>query len=243
LIIEDGERTFWVDTDTGEIEAEQVNFVTTNKKRKKEDKYYSDSLLSTTTARSKDDIEAFIKATIDKRKLITLNNARLYHDVNCGEVMRNGTKNNFTVPAYNIMEKLINALTLNNCIICTPEDLGVILDCDPKHNKRTLESCKSLVRYQGTRDMQRGFVKLFINPAFGWKGDCSIAYRNQQRATGDWYSGLNTDLKEFDVGASGDMKFSPTLDKWLLELTSRAKPFSEDADLFRASFFSIKGMI
>lgn len=235
-------RTLSVNPDTGEILGEYVASESTEKEISKEDKHNTDSLLNPYTARSVDDIESYIGATVDGRKLITINNTRHYHDINCGEMVRNGAKNQFTLPAYKLMSRLVGALTIHNCIICTKGDLSLLLDCDVSKIKRTLKACGSLVEYVGSKGMQKGFVKVFINPAYGWKGEYTTAYTSQQKAIDDWYKSAE--------GSEGDalvyaidkpFEISEDFDKWLTSFAKGVKPFKDNVYEEQAEAYFFKG--
>lgn len=226
----DDGKAFVVEASTGEIKAEYIPVVTTRFKTKEENKQYDASTLNPFIARSKDEIEDFIQVTVDKRKLITINNVRHYHDINCGEVKRTGREDQFSVTAFKIMSKLVKNLTINNCFIGTTEELSKILDCGANKISRTLSACKSLVRYQGVKGMQKGFIKLFVSPAYGWKGDSSTAYTSQQKAIIEWYSA--------DVDLIGDIflieeapkpfEIDEDFDKWLVSFAKGIKPFKDN---------------
>lgn len=222
-------KEYVVNPDTGEILSEYVTVIVPPHKVKEETKHFTDSLMNPATARNSEEIDAFVKATVDKRKLITINNIRHYHDINCGEVKRNGTEDHFSVTSYKIMTKLVNALTIHNCILCTTEELAAILGCDVSNVKRTLSACKSLVRYQGGRGMQKGFTKVFVCPAYGWKSDSSTAYTSQQQAIYDWYK-VSIDLVG-DIAPTSNLpesfEISSGFDKWLLSFSKRLKPFKD----------------
>lgn len=225
MIVKTEDRTFSVDFVTGEVYGEYEVVESTNKE---ETQYYKSTTFNPSNARNTDEIVEFIKATIDKRKLITINNIQLYHDRNCGEIVRSGAKNQFTLPAYKIMQKLVGALTIHNCVICTQDNLGSVLGCEPKDIKRTLKACKSLVRYDGNKGMQKGFVKVFINPAYGWKGDSSTAYNSQQRAVAEWYKESIDLLGEMKIyHETCNIEFSEETDKWLEAFSKNLKPFSD----------------
>ena len=225
MIVKTEDRTFSVDSVTGEVYGEYELVERTNKE---EAQYYKSTSFNPSSARNTDEIEEFIKATIDKRKLITINNIQLYHDRNCGEIVRSGAKNQFTLPAYKIMQKLVGALTIHNCVICTQDKLGSVLGCEPKDIKRTLNACKSLVRYNGNKGMQKGFVKVFINPAYGWKGDSSVAYNSQRRAVAEWYKESPDLLSEMEVyHETCNIEFSAEFLKDLKSIVKRLKPFND----------------
>ena len=225
MIVKTEDRTFSVDSVTGEVYGEYEIVEGTNKE---ETQYYKSTTFNTSNARNTDEIEEFISATIDKRKLITINNIQLYHDRNCGEIVRSGAKNQFTLPAYKIMQKLVGALTVQNCIICTQDKLGSVLGCESKDIKRTLKACKSLVRYDGNKGMQKGFVKVFINPAYGWKGDASVAYSSQQRAIAEWYKESVDLLVEMKVyHETCNIQVTEEMDKWLKGFVKNLKPFND----------------
>lgn len=216
-----------VDSETGEILGEYVPVPPrTASEIKADNKYYKSTTLNPYVARNTDEIEEFIKSVLDGRKLITIDNTRHYHDINCGEMIREGTPNQFTMPSYKIMVKLVKALTVYNCIICTAEDLGKILGCEPKDIKRTLKSCKSLVRYNGNQGMQKGFVKVLINPAFGWKGEGGNAYASQQTALTEWYSSLKA--VDSDIPTK-EFKFTEEMDRWLFTFKNSLKGFRDNA--------------
>jgi hypothetical protein len=218
-------RSFSVDPLTGEVYGEYEIVESTNKE---ETQYYKSTTFNPSNARNTDEIEEFIKATIDKRKLITINNIQLYHDRNCGEIVRSGAKNQFTLPAYKIMVKLVNALTIHNCLICTQDYLGSVLGCESKDIKRTLKACKSLVRYDGNKGMQKGFVKVFINPAYGWKGDSSTAYHSQRNAIADWYKESPDLLGEMQTyHETCNIEFTEDTKDWLMKFSKNLKPFSD----------------
>lgn len=213
----DDGKAFVVDANTGEIKAEYIPVDNTKSKVKEENKQYTASSLNPAIARSKGEIEDFIQATVDKRKLITINNVGLYHDRNCGEVRRSGAEDHFTVPAYKLMIKLVKNLTIHNCFIGTAEDLSKILDCGVNKISRTLQTCKSLVRYQGAKGMQKGFIKLFVSPAYGWKGDSTTAYASQQKAITEWYRSSIDLTGDVFISAEAPKPFEidEEFDKWL----------------------------
>ena len=223
----DDGKAFVVDTKTGEVLAEYVTTATNTVKE--ENKHFDASTLNPNVARNKDEIEAFIQATVDKRKLITINNVRHYHDINCGEVRRSGSEDHFTVPSYKLMVKLVKNLTIHNCFIGTTEELSKILDCGVNKISRTLQACKSLVRYQGVKGMQKGFIKLFVSPAYGWKGDATTAYQSQQRAISEWYkSGVDL-IGDIAVSAEAPKPFEieEDFDKWLVSFAKGVKGSSD----------------
>lgn len=226
----DDGKAFVVNTVTGEILAEYVPVENNKSKIKEENKQFNASNLNPTVARNKDDIEAFIQATVDKRKLITINNVRHYHDINCGEVRRSGAEDHFTVPAFKLMSKIVKNLTIHNCFIGTTEELAKVLDCGVNKVSRTLQACKSLVRYQGVKGMQKGFIKLFVSPAYGWKGDATTAYASQQKAITEWYKTSISLVGDIYHGAEAPKPFEidEDFDKWLGSFAKGIKPFKDN---------------
>lgn len=213
----DDGKAFVVDANTGEIKAEYVPVDSTKFKVKEENKQYNASTLNPSIARSKGEIEDFIQATVDKRKLITINNVRHYHDINCGEVKRTGMEDQFSVTSFKLMSKLVKNLTIHNCFIGTASELAKVLDCDQSQIARTLKACKSLVRYQGVKGMQKGYIKLFVSPAYGWKGDATTAYASQQKAIIEWYAKSVDLLGDIFHSAEAPKPFEidEDFDKWL----------------------------
>lgn len=226
----DDGKAFVVNTDTGEILAEYESVVNTKAKVKEENKQFNASNLNPIVARSKGEIEDFIQATVDKRKLITINNVRHYHDINCGEVKRTGMEDQFTVTSFKLMSKLVKSLTIHNCFIGTAEELGKILDCKVNHISRTLQACKSLVRYHGAKGMQKGFIKLFVSPAYGWKGDSTTAYASQQKAITEWYASSIDLVGDIFTGSEAPKPFEidEEFDKWLGSFAKGIKPFKDN---------------
>lgn len=210
---------------------------------KKEKKKISASLLNPYTARNVDDIQSFIKETIDGRKLITISNIRHYHDINCGEMIRNGARNQFTLPAYRTLTKLVGALTIHNSIICTKDELASILGCSTTLIKRTLKPCGSLVRYSGSDGMQKGFVKLFINPAYGWKGEHNSAYSSQQSAISNWYSSEADFSGDVIVSMVGKpYEISEDFNKWLTSFAKSIRPLKDTVYEDQAESYFFKGV-
>lgn len=212
-------RTFSVDPETGEVLGEYVTNSQPDTEFKKESDYKATTLLNPYTAKNEDQIREYIKEMYDGRKLFTINNTRHYHDLNCGEVVRSGAKNQFTLPCYNVMSKLVSSLTIHNVIIITKEGLSSVLGCLPKNLTRTLKVCGDLVRYE-TKGMQKGFVKVFVNPAYGWKAESSIAHASQQKAIIDWYKFTSDPDGSVTVNIDGvkPFKINPQLDGWLARL-------------------------
>lgn len=224
--VEDG-RIFSVDTLTGEVLGEYTASLHTDVELKKDARYTSTTLLNPYTARNEEQIREYIKEMYDGRKLFTINNTRHYHDLNCGEVVRSGAKNQFTLPCYNVMSKLVGSLTIHNVIITNRENLCLVLGCTTEHLKRTLKVCGDLVKYE-TKGMQRGFVRVFINPAYGWKAESSIAHASQQKAIIDWYKFTSDPDGVVTVNIEGNkpFKISPQFDDWLSRLhTSVSKKY------------------
>lgn len=159
------------------------------------------------------ELEEWLSQGIDKRKLITIDNVRHYHDMNCGAMVRDKAPNNFTLPAFKVMSKLVKNLSYANCILCSAGDMALLLDCGVKNIKRTVSVCGPLVKFADKKEVKRGFVKLFINPAYGWKAESDIAYATQQNAICDWYK--ENMQKQSDI-VFDEFEFSEEFDKWLV---------------------------
>lgn len=168
---------------------------------------------------------------IDKRKVITIDHVRHFHDMNCGAMVRDKAPNNFTLPAFKLMTKLVKNLDYANCILRSVSDMATLLGCGEKNIKRTLSVCGPLVRCADKKEVKRGFVKLYINPAYGWKYENDVAYLTQQNAICDWYKN--------NIGNSKDMvlnkiEFTEEFDNWLNSFSSRLKEKVNKIDPFES---------
>jgi hypothetical protein len=76
--------------------------------------------------------------------------------------------------------------------------------------------------------MQKGFIKLFVSPAYGWKGDATTAYASQQKAISDWYSTTLNLTGDIFTGSEAPKPFEidEDFDKWLGSFAK--KPFKDN---------------
>ena len=177
-------QEFRVNKQTGEIEGQYT--VTDYKPMSIEDaRYYKYTASSPHDATNLDQLLDFIKVRVDKRKLVTYNGTKALHDASCGMSVRSGSGAMFTLPQYKTMNKLIKALVYRNIIIATKADLAKKLGVDVKKLKQTLAVVSNLVDVV-EEGMSKGYIKIFIHPAYGFKYESSTINSARSSAELKW---------------------------------------------------------
>lgn len=212
------EKTYLVDETTGEIlyviEHSEIKPMTTEEKR-----YYKHSSISPKEAKSKDELEDFISACFDKRRLTTISFTRMFHDMACGQAKRENTNIVFTVPQYKIMNKLIKGIRISNVIIGTKAEIANILGCKQCNINRALKPVSHLIRVE-TEGMSKGQMKIFVHPAYGFKYEKSLIYKARQLAISEWMLSMPTTE---DTVQYRNFEFTKEFDVWLATFSKSIK--------------------
>lgn len=203
-----------VNTITGEIigkyEVQDVTPVTQEEKD-----YYKYTSISPVKAQNKDQVEDYISACVDKRKLVVFNNTKELHNMSCGESNRNNSKMMFTLPQYKTMNKLIKGLQIANVIVDTKANIAKLLGCTQGNIKRTLAPVSSLVVVE-TEGVQKGFMRILIHPAYGYKHESSVINKLRNACVKDWVSKqVNNQVPCVEHSEASDVVFSEGFEKWL----------------------------
>ena len=185
LVVQDG--FFRVDKATGEILGEYVKSPYQPITRKEYEKEYK-IVPSPYNARSQDDIEAYIKLNVDKRKVIMVNNIdnRAGDDL-CRVVYGEGKRTKtMTKPQYKILQTLAKHISHHNVIVCTRKHLSLILGIQENHIMRNMKIVEPHVRVV-TDGVQRGSIKLLINPDLVFKAQGNVLNALRKQALESWY--------------------------------------------------------
>ena len=187
---------FRINKQTGEIEGQYI--VTEYKPMSIEDeRYYKYTASSPEAATNTDQLLDFVKVRVDKRKLVTYNSTKALHDASCGMSIRNGGGAMFTLPQYKTMNKLIKALVYRNIIIGTKADVAKQLGVDVKKLKQTLAVVSNLVDVVED-GMSKGYIKILIHPAYGFKYESSTINSARSSAEMKWVKS-HTVVGDWDV--------------------------------------------
>ena len=180
--IDDKEYSF--DPNTGEI-FYVYQYSEMKPMTQKEKDYYKYTKLNPKAVKSRQELEDFMSACVDKRKLITYNGTRTLHDMACGQAKREKERVMFTVPQYKTLNKLIKGLVYSNIFVGAKSELANILVCKQCDIKRTLNTIKHLIRVQED-GMRRGEIKVLVHPAYGFRYESGIINIARRQAINDW---------------------------------------------------------
>lgn len=186
-----------IDTDTGELVAHYVNKEV--KYTAAERAYHSAGNIAPVLMTSGNQLADYMDKYVDKRKLVRRNDARSVHDGVCGIAKRDGTAPHFTVPEFNKLFRLADALMYRNLIIGTVQEVAKLIGVSEAKVQRELQSLidKGLVQYFTSRSgMTKGHIKIVVNPTIGWvyeSGDSAMARGEAIKA---WYKPTPASVSE-----------------------------------------------
>lgn len=175
---------FRVNTKTGEVLGVYEHVELTPPTQAEKD-FYKYTSIAPKAATNKDQLLDYISQSVDKRKLVTFNNTRELHNMSAGESVRNKTKSVFTLPQYKTMNKIINNLTIANVLVDTKANIAKVLGCEQCNINRTLKSVENLIRVQ-TEGMQKGYMKILVHPAYGYKHQSDVINKLRIACVKDW---------------------------------------------------------
>lgn len=138
-------------------------------------------------ARSEDDIKQYIKLSVDKRKLFTVNQltSRVYEDAGRSEYTEH--KKVFSKPQYKVLQQLIEMVQIHNVLVVKRKHLADVLGIHENHIMRKLDIAKPHIKVQ-TEGMQRGFIKVIINPDLVFKAESKTIPALREQAYKAFYN-------------------------------------------------------
>lgn len=177
-----------IDTETGELVAQYTE--TEVKYTAAERAYHAAGNIAPVLMTSGNQLADYMDKYIDKRKLVRRNDARSVHDGVCGIAKRDGTAPHFTVPEFNKLFRLADALMYRNLIIGTVAEVAKLIGVSEAKVQRELQTLidKGLVQYFTSRSgMAKGHIKIVVNPTIGWVYESTHGAMARGEAIKAWY--------------------------------------------------------
>lgn len=142
-------------------------------------------------------MDAWLDAVADRRKLIHKNDVKDAHDQSAGLALRTGGTPMFTVPEFRKLDAIVKALSYRNILIGTTEGVAQALGVDITNLQRDLKglSGRGIVKVWNARSgMAKGMVKIMVNPVLGWKHESTHFEASRATAIQAWYAQESIDL-------------------------------------------------
>ena len=201
--IEDREYSF--NAQTGEIIA-VYEYGEMKPMTKKEDNYYKWTKVCVKSVKSRQELDDFISACVDRRRMVTYNGTKDLHNMACGQAKREKEKIIFTLPQYKTINKLIKAIVYSNIFVGAKSELSKVLGCKVSDIKRSLYTVRHLVRVQEA-GMVKGQIKVFVHPAYGFRWESGGINSARRQAVYEWLRSCpisedDVPLKDFEMSES-----------------------------------------
>ena len=184
-----------VNTDTGEIIRDEFGtllpaydeyYMTCPVQRDKDSR--KEKYVTPTDIDSVQKLNSFLES-FDKRTLVLQNNLKGIFDSAAGSALRNGTKSMLSAKQYHILNTIISNLSYRNFIICKTKDMATLLGVEQKHVKRKLKTCSA---YLTLGKSKHGEIKVYVNPAYGYKHFSATINLSRLSAIKDWQTFFHT---------------------------------------------------
>lgn len=202
-----------VNPDTGEVVGEYSVTPLTDVTIGKEERAYMTNITKYPSSVTHiDQLQDFIAAAIDGRKVRRVNDTRNVHDQICGVAKRENTPLMVSVPEYGKLDKLCKALTFRNFVIGAVEDVSGMLGTNGKKLKRDYQSLidKGLVKIETSTDgMMKGQVKVSVHPFFGFVHQRDRFAMIRADVMADWTSQSGVLITEQFIGSLPTVEVCP----------------------------------
>lgn len=194
-----------VDTETGEVVAHykqsEVKYTAAERA------YHAAGSIAPQLMTSGNQLQDYMDKYVDRRKLTRRNDARTVHDGVCGLAKRDGTAPFFSVPEYNKLFRLADALVYRNLIIGTVAEVAKAIGVSESKIQRELQTLidKGLIQYFTSRSgMAKGHIKIILNPTIGWVYESVFCVASRGEAIKEWYKPTPASVDDLiaQVGAS-----------------------------------------
>lgn len=137
-------------------------------------------------ARSVDDIDKFIKQSVDRRKLVIINNLLETMKEDAGLARINGTPHQMTLTQYKLLVPLTQAVRIHNVVVGTQADIADILSIKVNHLKRTLKTLSPYVKVEDV-GLMSGMLRLIISPDIIYVAEKGKVASGREQALADFY--------------------------------------------------------
>lgn len=140
---------------------------------------------------SKDSMEEWVEGWIGNSKLYRKNTVKEYHDMMCGEWVRNPKNTlHWSLSEYSILQSLASIVYYRSMIIIRVQELCSLLSCRDNHLQRKLTPLvkKGMLRLTSSKDgMKNGEIKIHMNPTLVWVHEYQYFSMTREEAIKSWY--------------------------------------------------------
>lgn len=179
------EGQFFVCAETGEVINHTYEVVTSSASA--EDKrFYSATSVCPNEARDKGQVLDFIKHTVDKRKLKTLNVVKEYKKESDFNVRTLKQKAFMSNPQYEVLNTLADCVVFKNIVLEEKKVLAAKLGVGVNNLDAKLNTVKQWVVQD--REVRKGFIKLLINPDLVFRAEHGRIKGMQQKALVEFHT-------------------------------------------------------
>lgn len=179
------EGKFFVCAETGEVinhTYEQVNTVASAEDKR----YYSATSVCPNEATDKGQIVDFIKHTVDKRKLKTLNVVKEYKKESDFNVRTLKQKAFMSNPQYEVLNVLADCVVFKNIVLEEKKTLASKLGVGVNNLDAKLKTVSQWVVQD--KECKKGFIKLLINPDLVFRAEHGRIKGMQQKALVEFHT-------------------------------------------------------